>query len=153
MKTRHYQYIILLLIFLFAQGVTGRDAFAVDQQMEWKGSISQQKEPFIKVVETQEEWSDLWKRAFGQQSPPVNFKKNVVACVFLGHLADWFYSIHIDDPTLSGDAWVINYSLMEIILELSGPFKASGQYAMKVFEKKTDAKMILEEDRPFSAIR
>jgi len=31
-------------------------------------------------------------------------------------------------------------------LELSGPFKASGQYSMKVFEKKKGIKIIMEED-------
>jgi hypothetical protein len=40
---------------------------------------------------------------------------------------------------------VIPFGLAEIILELSGPFKASGQYSMKVFEKKKDVKIILEE--------
>jgi len=152
MKKRHYLYLILL-IFLFAGGMTGRQAFAVDQPMVWKGSASRQIEPFIKVVETPEEWSDLWKRAFGEPSPSVDFKKNVVACVFLGHSADWLYSIHMDDPVLRGDAWVIHYSLIEIILELAGPFKASGQYAMKVVEKKTGAKMILEKASRFSEIR
>lgn len=152
MKKQHIMYFILL-IFLFAGSMTQREAFAVDQPMVWKGSVSRQIEPFIKVVETQEEWSDLWKRALGEPSPAVNFNQYVVACVFLGHSADWLYSIHMDNPVLRGDTWVINYSLIEIILELSGPFKAGGQYAMKVFEKKTGAKMILEEDRRFSGIR
>jgi hypothetical protein len=135
MKKRHYLYFILL-IFLFAGGATPFDASAVEQPLVWEGSVSQQKEPFIQVIETPEEWANLWKRAFGEPSPTVDFKKNIVACVFLGHSADWLYSIHLDDPVLRGDAWVIHYSLVEIILELAGPFKASGQYAMKVLKRK-----------------
>lgn len=120
--------------------------------MEWKGHISNQKDEFIKVVETRGEWTALWRRAFEQPAPKVDFKKYVVACVFLGHQADWLYSIGFEKPVRRGDAWVIPYGLTEIVLDLAKPFKASGQYAMKVFAKRKDAKMILEET-PDSARR
>ena len=118
---------------------------AVPVQMEWKGNISNQKEPFIKVVETREAWNDLWLSAFDKPAPDMDFDHYVVACVFLGHQADWLYSIGFEKPAPRGDDWVISYGLAEIVLDLAKPFKASGQYAMKVFSKHKDAKMILEE--------
>lgn len=120
--------------------------------MEWKGNISNQKDEFIKVVEKRGEWNDLWQRAFEKPAPKVDFKKYVVACVFLGHQADWLYSIGFDEPILRGDVWIIPFGCAEIILELAKPFKASGQYAMKVFAKHKGAKMMLEET-PDSARR
>lgn len=68
-----------------------------------------------------------------------------MACVFLGYKADWPYSIHIGAPERRGNGWVVPYGLAEMILELSGPFKAGGQYAMKVLEKRKDGPMSLEE--------
>ena len=120
--------------------------------MEWKGNISNQKEPFIKIVETRETWNDLWLSAFEKPAPDMDFKKYVVASVFLGHQADWLYSIGFAEPVPRGDVWVISYGLAEIVLDLAKPFKASGQYAMKVFSRHKDAKMILEES-PESARR
>jgi len=38
---------------------------------------------------------------------------------------------------------VISYALQDVMLRLAGPFQAGGQYAMKVFEKKKGAEMIL----------
>ncbi|HOU56067.1 MAG: hypothetical protein GYA67_00655 [Smithella sp.] len=123
----------------------GKSSEAAPVQMEWKGNISNQKEPFIKIVETREAWNDLWLSAFEKPAPDIDFDRCVVACVFLGHQADWLYSIGFAEPVPRGDVWVISYGLAEIVLDLAKPFKASGQYAMKVFSRHKDAKMILEE--------
>jgi hypothetical protein len=147
----------ICLIVLMAIAVTGcatrQTVCAGDEQKVWEGSSSGQKEPFMQVVESGEDWSGLWKRAFQKPAPPVDFQKQVVACVFLGHSADWLYSIHIGEPYLRGGSWIIPYELAEIILELARPFKASGQYAMKVVEKKQGYKMILEKEDPSLKIR
>jgi ankyrin repeat protein len=121
--------------------------------MEWKGYVSKQKEPFIKVVETQKEWSDLWARALEKPAPNMDFEKYVVACVFLGHSAEWLYSIGFGKPVMRGNQLVIEYWLRDVMLRLSGPFKAGGQYHMQVFEKKKDVQMILEEAGPTSRRR
>ena len=121
---------------------------AEGQPPAWKGSSSSQKEAFIKVVETPEEWSELWRRAFDRPAPVVHFEKQVVACVFLGHSADWLYAIGFDSPSRRGDVWVIVYGLHPLILELAKPFKAGGQYHMKVYERLDGAKMILEGETP-----
>jgi ankyrin repeat protein len=113
--------------------------------MEWKGYASNQKAEFIKVVETQEEWTALWKRAFDKPAPDMDFEKYAVVCVFLGHSADWLYSIMFGQSFMRDNQMVIPYGFMEIKLDMTGSFKAGGQYRMKVFEKKKDVKMIMEE--------
>jgi hypothetical protein len=149
MKKKQYNFLIYLLLlpFIFLPVIVQSELSspAAHQNLTWKGSISNQKEQFIKVVETQEEWSELWRRAFDKPAPAVDFEKHVVACVFLGHSADWLYSIGFGQSFMRDNLLVIPFGLAEIILELSGPFKASGQYSMKVFEKKKAVKMILEE--------
>ncbi len=104
--------------------------------MEWKGHVSRQKEAFIKIVETKEEWNDVWRRALEKPAPDVDFENYVVASVFLGHSAPWLYSIGFAGPRQRGERWVISYALHDVMLRLAGPFQAGGQYAMKVFEKK-----------------
>jgi len=121
-----------------------RTASAADQNMSWKGYVSNQKEKFIKVVAARDEWTKLWKRAFDKPAPDVDFEKSAVACVFLGHSVKWLYSIHVGEPFRRDDKWIIKYGLVEMILRLKGPFKAGGQYYMKVIERK-DSTMFLEE--------
>jgi len=117
--------------------------------MEWEGNGSKQIIEFIRVVETQEEWSQLWKRAFDKPAPEMDFDKYAVASVFLGHSAEWLYSIGFGQTFMRGNQMVIPYALFEVMLRLSGPFKAGGQYHMKVFEKIKDVKMTLEKDAQF----
>lgn len=118
--------------------------------MEWEGYMSGQASEFIKVVEIQQEWTELWKRAFDKTAPDMNFEKYAVACVFLGYFADWLYDIGFDQTFIRDNQLVIPYGLYEVMLRLSGPFKASGQYHMKVYEKKKDVKMILKKaSQPF----
>lgn len=121
--------------------------------MEWKGNVSKQKAAFIKVVETREEWKDLWQCAFEKPAPEMDFEKFAVACVFLGNGADWLYSIGFGQPSMRDNQLVIPFGLYEVMLRMSGPFRAGGQYHMKIFEKKKDVKMILEESGPTSRRR
>jgi len=134
------------LVGLLEKAGAGRDYLG----MEWKGNVSRQKDALIKVVETPEEWSGLWARALEKPAPDMDFEKYVVACVFLGHEADWLYSIGFGQPVLRGNQLVIEYSLMEVMLRMSGPFRAGGQYHMRVFEKAKGVKIILEEAGPGS---
>lgn len=113
--------------------------------MEWEGHASQQKEKFVKVVVTQEEWAALWKRAFDEPAPDLDFERYAVACIFLGHSAPWLFSISIGKPYVLENTMVIPYGMAEMILELVRPFKASGQYSMKVFEKTQGYNYELEE--------
>jgi ankyrin repeat protein len=134
------------LVSLLEKAGAGRDYLG----MEWKGNVSKQKDPFIKVVETSKEWSELWARAFAKPAPGMDFEKYVVACVFLGNEVEWLYSIGFGEPVLRGNQWAIEYSLQDVMLRMSGPFQAGGQYHMRVFEKAKNVKMILEEAGPTS---
>lgn len=149
MKRKQYLFLILLLSPLFILSpiivLAASPQSVQNQNPAWEGELSNQKEPFIKIVTTQEEWSQLWARAFDQSAPMVNFKKYVVACIFLGYSADWSYSIDIGKSYRFGDAWIIPYCLVKNKLNLTGPFEASGQYAMRILKKKKDARMVLAE--------
>lgn len=104
--------------------------------LDWEGSLSFQADELVTVITEEKDWTTLWQRAFKQQAPKVDFGKYSVACVFLGYDADWLYHIHIDNPAEEGNLQVLGYDMAQIILELSGPFRAAGQYRMKAFEKK-----------------
>lgn len=116
--------------------------------MKWEGHASQQTKRLVKVITDNNEWTVLWSRAFDTKAPAIDFDNYAVACVFLGHEADWLYSIAFGEPSLKDGRTVIPYWLREIYLELAGPFKASGQYHMKVFKKKAGVEMILKEEGP-----
>lgn len=113
--------------------------------MEWKGNVSKQKNPYIWVVGTKKEWSDLWLRAFEKPAPEMDFEKFAVACVFLGYSAQWLYSIEFGKAYMREKQMIIPYILLDVMLRLSGPFQAGGQYSMRVYEKAGDAAMILEK--------
>lgn len=125
-----------------------KESVAAYDGMKWEGHASQQTNRLVKVITDNDEWTALWRRAFDTKAPVVDFDNYAVACVFLGHEADWLYSIAFGEPSLKDGLMVIPYWLREIILELAGPFKASGQYHMKVFRKKAGVEMILKEEGP-----
>jgi hypothetical protein len=112
--------------------------------LEWEGYLSRQEEELLTVITDQKQWNALWQRAFGVQAPEVNFEKYGIACVFLGYHADWLYGIHLGASCLDDGLQIIPYDLSEIILELQGPFQASGQYHMKAYEKKKGYGMIVQ---------
>jgi len=112
--------------------------------MQWEGKVSGQKAEFTKIVETGAEWSALWMRAFNKPAPDIDFENYFVACVFLGDSADWLYNISFNNPIVRDNLLVISYKLSEIILELSGHFRAGGQYYMKVFKRVEGLAPLLE---------
>src|SRR5450759_1203226 len=75
-KQHHFLIFLLLLLFMFLPVIVWSELSppAQHQNMTWKGSISKQKAEFIKVVETQKEWSDLWRRVFDQPAPDMDFE-------------------------------------------------------------------------------
>jgi hypothetical protein len=113
--------------------------------MEWEGHLSRQGDELVTVITDNEQWQALWDKAFGSPAPVVDFGKYGVACVFLGFKADWLYDIHFGEPCLADGLQIIPYDLIEIILELQGPFRASGQYHMKAFDRKKGYGMALQQ--------
>lgn len=138
--------LLTLLITCFSPGWPQPSATAGSKDGLWEGGVSRQTEAFIRVVDNRKEWENLWQRAFERSAPKIDFSRKVVACVFLGQDAQWLYSIAIGEPFRREDHWVVPYELAEMVLELAGPFKAGGQYAMKVLDRKKDAPMILEQN-------
>lgn len=113
--------------------------------LEWEGNLSHQGQELLTVITDSTEWQSLWQRAFGVPAPEVDFNKYGIACVFLGFRADWLYGIEFAEPCLEGGLQVIPYDLIELILELQGPFRASGQYHMKAYERKSGYGMIVRK--------
>jgi len=111
--------------------------------MEWEGYLSRQGQELLTVITDSKEWQSLWQSAFGVPAPEVDFNKYGIACVFLGFQADWLYGIHFGDPCVEDGLQVIPYDLIELILELQGPFRASGQYHMKAYDKNKGFGMIV----------
>ena len=112
--------------------------------IEWEGFISDQSEELVTVITGNEAWLAIWDTAFHEPPPVVDFNNYAVACVFLGFRAPWAFNIEFGAPFVEGDKLIIRYYLTPLILELSGPFRASGQYHMKVFKKKKGYTMELE---------
>lgn len=144
---------IALFLLLLPFILTSTPAFSADRILEWEGNLSAQKEEFIKLVDAREEWIELWQRAFKKPAPEVDFEKKVVACVFMGHSARWHYSIQFDEPLRRDNEILIYYSLHDVKLRMSGPFKAGGQYHMKVFEKQKGVPTVLKEGGSTAQIR
>ena len=139
---------MILIVFSGCQAGIGQipeQTSDADSGLSWEGSSSLQKEELLTVVTSAPAWNGLWKQAFDSPAPPVDFEKYGVACVFLGHSADWLYSIGFDKPHMKDGRRVIPYYLAEIVLELAAPFKAHGQYHMQVFEKIPGVDTVLEE--------
>lgn len=105
------------------------------ENLEWQGNLSLQEGELITVITDRHEWTALWRQAFAAPAPPIDFEKYGIACVFLGYHADWLYSIDFGKPRIENGLQVIPYDLAEIVLELSGPFRAAGQYRMKAFAR------------------
>jgi hypothetical protein len=111
--------------------------------LDWQGFISAQSTKLVEVISDKRAWNNLWSRAFNSPAPEVDFNKFSVACIFLGHDADWLFGINFGKPSEEGSELVIPYYLVELELKLMGTFRASGQYRMKAFEKRNGLTMII----------
>ena len=80
-KQCHFLPVLLVLPFIFLPMIVWAELSvpAPQKYMSWKGAVSFQKKEIIKLVETQKEWSELWKNAFNQRAPAVDFETSVVA--------------------------------------------------------------------------
>ena len=105
-----YRKIVFVIIFLSGLSLMEKGAAlaieppehtslqTVEESQEWKGHISNQKTKYIKFVTDNAEWVELWKHAFDKKAPEIDFEHYAIACVFLGHDADWLYSIGFGEP-------------------------------------------------------
>jgi hypothetical protein len=120
---------------------------------EWEGNESELAEPFTGIVANEKDWNTLWKAAFRNEAPVVDFKINAVACVFLGHYPGWWYHIGLSQPYVSDSTIIVPYDLVDLIVELARDENGSiakeygcrGQYKMRVVEKKPGFSMRLEQ--------
>jgi hypothetical protein len=118
---------------------------AASAALDWQGFASLRGEELSTVVQDGAAWEALWRAAFGAPAPEVDFSRHVVACVFLGHRADWLYGLEIGEPRVVDDLAVVPYQLVQLVLELQGPFRPGGQYRMKALPRGAARQFVLSE--------
>ncbi len=115
--------------------------------VEWEGNESAIEEPLDIAVTDGEEWSRLWRRAFGKDAPDIDFGRYFVASVFLGHRAGWWYSIDLQDPVVKGEEHMVGYGLVMLRVRMSPEGSRNpgfrGQYAMKAFPRREGLKPVV----------
>lgn len=122
-------------------------AAAEDKNLrEWSGVFSGISDFHRAVVQDPEEWKSLWRKAFGEEVPEVDFEKYFAAAVFMGAKNTGGYWVEFLDPVERKGKWVVRYRLHSpgpgsfVIQAFTRPF------AVKLFEKK-NLKIVLEEAR------
>jgi hypothetical protein len=118
---------------------------AASAALDWEGSASLRAEELSTVIQERAAWEVLWRAAFSAPAPEVDFSRHVVACVFLGHGADWLYGIEIGTPRAVDDLAIVPYQLVQLVLELRGPLRPGGQYRMKALPRGAAPRFVLSE--------
>lgn len=105
--------------------------------LRWAGPSSRIQALEQIAVTTETQWTELWKRAFGQAAPPMDFEHHFVACAFLGAKSGGAFSLAFGEPEVRGGTLRIVYSV--VLKRIEGRRRspvAGGQYAMKVYPKR-----------------
>lgn len=110
----------------------------------WEGFASRLPEERAAVVGDPAAWEALWREAFGRAAPQVDFRRQVVACVFLGHRAGWPYRIALGAPRREPGVLVVPYSLVPLVVELAGPYRAQGQYRLAPVAREAGRAVLLD---------
>ena len=98
-----------------------------------QGTSSGIKDAIAKIITTQKEWEELWKRHVSvlvpqPPVPPVDFESEVVAVIFAGEKRTSGYRVILKNVAAEGNDGVITYKLTEppdnsfILQVLSQPF-------------------------------
>ena len=104
----------------------------MDKSMETEGSYCKISTPGHRVVETPQQWVQLWKD-LGKKAPPIDLSKQVAVAVFAGLRNTGGYAIAFEPPKIEGDAVVVRYTIAKpkgmAIMALTQP------YAIKMFPR------------------
>lgn len=110
----------------------------------WEGQASLLAEERAAVIGDRAAWEALWRTAFGRAAPAVDFKRQVVACVFLGRQAGWPYRIAVGPPRREPGVLLVPYSLVPLVVELAGPYRAQGQYRLAPVAREEGRAVLLD---------
>jgi len=113
--------------------------------LEWSGSYSEEKKYTELVIDNSSRWKKTWHKLGFEIGPPeIDFNKYIIAGVFLGVRPTGGYGVKFGKPYQEEGKTVIPY---EEIKPGPGEFVTQAltqTYAMKVFEKKTEAAVCRE---------
>ena len=104
----------------------------MDKSMETEGAYCGITTPGHRVIETPEQWKQLWKD-LGKPAPPVDFSKHVAVAAFAGLRNSGGYGIVFEPAEIKDDMLVVRYSVTYpkgmAIMALTQP------YAVKIFPR------------------
>ncbi len=83
-----------------------------------EGTFSGIKEPLQKVITTNEEWEELWKKHVSvivpqPPVPEIDFESNVVAALFAGEKMKSGYQIRLKEVVPQGKDVIVRYKMVE----------------------------------------
>lgn len=114
--------------------------------MEWKGAYCDRKKPEALIADSKTKWDAVWREAFGEKAPAMDFSKHVVAAVFMGEKNTGGYAVEFLEPRIKDGKTIIPYKLKSpakgafVIQSFTQP------YLMKAFEK-GKLPVLLEEEK------
>jgi len=83
-----------------------------------EGTFSGIREPLQKVISTNEEWEDLWKKHVSvivpqPPVPEIDFENTVVAAIFAGEKNKSGYQVRLKEVVSQGKDVVLRYKMVE----------------------------------------
>jgi hypothetical protein len=83
-----------------------------------EGTFSGIREPIQKVITTNEEWEDLWKKHVSvivpqPPVPEIDFENTVVAAIFAGEKNKSGYQVRLKEVVPEGKDVILHYKLVE----------------------------------------
>ena len=104
----------------------------VDKSMETEGSYSRVSRPGHEVIETPQQWQELWKK-LGKKAPSADLANNFAVAVFAGTRNSGGYGIVFDAPVEEKGVLVVRYKVTRpkgmATMALTTP------YAVKLFPR------------------
>jgi hypothetical protein len=131
MKNFLYSIFVFLFVLAINSNLTAEEKKSKDEEEEQtqtmptisyevllEGTFSGIKEPLQKVVTTNEEWEELWKKHVSvivpqPPVPEVDFENNVVAALFAGEKMKSGYQIRLKEVVPQGKDVIIRYKMVE----------------------------------------
>lgn len=131
MKFQLYSILILIFSFGLVTAVIGDEKKSKDQKEEQtqtmptisyevllEGTFSGIKEPLQKVISTNQEWEDLWKKHVSvivpqPPVPEVDFESYVIAAIFSGEKNKSGYQVRLKEVVPQGKDVIVRYKMVE----------------------------------------
>lgn len=81
-------------------------------QSSWQGGQCGMSKPAVRTISSDADWSALWREAFRQEAPKVDFGKYFAVAVFLGARPTGGFSVEFPPPLRDEGVIVIPYRVL-----------------------------------------